>query len=683
MENKMPEILAPAGGMEQLIAAVRCGADAVYLGTNGFNARQNAKNFGDEELSEAVSYCHARNVAVHVTLNTLVFDDEIRKLYDTVEKIAMSGADAVIVQDIAVAKIIRECCPNIALHASTQMTIHNTAGAKAAGELGFSRAVLARELTLEEIQSIAKNSPIETEVFVHGALCTCVSGACYLSAMLGGRSGNRGYCAQPCRLNFSNRWGREYALSLKDMSLVGYAGKLCEAGVSSFKIEGRMKRPEYVAAAVTAVRAALDGKTPDMDTLEKVFSRSGFTDGYITGKRNVSMYGFRRKEDVEASTKVLGSIASLYRAELQKVPVNMEMTLKAGENMHLTVTDGTHKADVYGDIPENAVNKPIDADYTRKLLSKTGGTPFWADSVDVEIEGNITASASQLNLMRRCALEKLTEQRSIVLPHKFTKNEISIQEHKLSLQSEIRLRFENYRQASDCKFAERVIMPLDEILSNKDCVSQFGKKLVAEIPPILWENDSKRLSEKLLQLKDTGVNDVMCSNIGALLTARAVGCTAHGDYGLNILNSVALEEYEKLGLIDATLSFETGMNRIKALKSDIKRGIIAYGYLPLMKLRMCPAKGDNGCGTCPGGKQTVTDKTGVSFPLLCKNQRYTELLNSVPLYVGDKKLSELDFVTLYFTFEDRKTVTDVIRAFLHHDKLATPHTNGLYFRNVL
>ena len=195
MENKMPEILAPAGGMEQLIAAVRCGADAVYLGTNGFNARQNAKNFSDEELSEAVSYCHARNTAVHVTLNTLVFDDEIKKLYDTIEKIAMSGADAVIVQDIAVAKIIRECCPDIALHASTQMTIHNTAGVQAASKLGFSRAVLARELTLEEIQSIAKNSPIETEVFVHGALCTCVSGACYLSAMLGGRSGNRGYCA--------------------------------------------------------------------------------------------------------------------------------------------------------------------------------------------------------------------------------------------------------------------------------------------------------------------------------------------------------------------------------------------------------------------------------------------------------------------------------------------------------
>lgn len=682
IQQKKPEILAPAGGSEQLIAAVRCGADAVYLGTDGFNARQNAKNFSDSELKDAVAYCHARNVAVHVALNTLIFDDEIKNLINKIEVIADCGADAVIVQDIAAAKAVRECCPEIHLHASTQMSIHNSDGVKEAIRLGFSRAVLARELTFDEIKTITAKSDIETEVFVHGALCTCISGACYLSAMLGGRSGNRGYCAQPCRLDFHNSHNREYALSLKDMSLVKYTKQLRDAGVASFKIEGRMKRPEYVAAAVTALRASLDGKEPDMDTLEKVFSRSGFTDGYISGKRNVSMYGYRRKQDVVSSTQILSSISSLYRCERQSVPVNMEITFESEKNTVLTVTDGINSITEYGAIPDKATNKPADKAYIDKFLSKTGGTPFFADNITAHINEPLVVPGAELNRMRRCALENLMSQRSITQPHTFIPYNINIHNRISASAYKIRLRFEKYEQIENYKYAEYIILPLDEIIKHKEYIRMPDCRLIAEIPPILWEKDSESLNDKLSCIKSLGIKDVMCSNIGAIPAAFATGMNIHGDFGLNITNSTALEEYSQMGLVDATLSFETGMNKIKALGASIKRGIIAYGYLPLMKLRMCPAQSASGCSVCDK-KQYLTDRTNAKFRLLCKERKYTELLNSVPLYIGDKAMHNIDFVTLYFTVESGQTIKDVIQKFTHNEKYALPHTTGLYFRNVL
>ena len=276
--NRELEILAPVGGEEQLVAAVRAGAGAVYLGMQRFNARRSAHNFDEAGLRAAVSYCHARGVAVHVTFNTLLRDGELSDALAELGSIARSGADAVIVQDLGAAKLVREHCPNLAMHASTQLTVHNAAGAKQLEALGFTRVVLARELSLGEIEAICAATPLEVEVFVHGALCMCVSGCCYLSSMLGGRSGNRGRCAQPCRLNFQVD-GREYALSLKDMSHLEYIAALRDAGVCSLKIEGRMKRPEYVAAAVHACRAACAGEEYDADNRKNTFSRSGVTAG--------------------------------------------------------------------------------------------------------------------------------------------------------------------------------------------------------------------------------------------------------------------------------------------------------------------------------------------------------------------------------------------------------------------
>ncbi|MBE5818963.1 MAG: U32 family peptidase, partial [Clostridiales bacterium] len=557
------EILAPAGGTEQLVAAVRCGADAVYLGTSGFNARQNARNFGEVQLAEAIEYCAQRNVQVHVTLNTLIFDNEISELKKHIKQVAECGANAIIAQDLATARLVRECCPDMPLHASTQMTVHNSLGVEAARELGFSRVVLARELTLDEISSIAKNTDIEIETFIHGALCTCVSGACYLSAMLGGRSGNRGRCAQPCRLNFTNRHGREYALSLKDMSYVKSLPKLMEAGVASLKIEGRMKRPEYVAAAVTAVKSALDGREPDMKQLESIFSRDGFTDGYLTGKRNVYMYGRRKKEDAQASQSVMGELASLYRAERQSVNVGAEISVRENKPVTLTVNDGINFVTVESVPPQKAINRSTTSEDIYKAISKTGGTPFFLEGLRAHLDDGLAVSGSTLNALRRDALEKLLELRKPV-PKSFNDVPIEIKKHTPAAKKEVRLRFEDFSFVSKnkCRF-DKLIIPVKEILSNSGIANKYKDKLIAELPALVWENDVNSLEQDIESLMKMGITDVICANIGTAHIALAHGSTVHGDMGLNVLNSVSLEEYKALGVADMTVSFEARAAKIK------------------------------------------------------------------------------------------------------------------------
>ena len=386
------EILAPAGNEQSLIAAVRSGADAVYLGTGAFNARRNADNFRDNSLAEAVNYCHGRGVKVYVTLNTLIRDEELSAFLTAAREVAEAGPDGVIVQDMAVVRVLQEICPDLPLVGSTQMSVHNAAGVKALEDMGFARVVLARELTLEEIRTIRKQTRAELEVFVHGALCMSVSGMCYYSAMMGERSGNRGLCAQPCRLNSACN-GRPYALSLKDMSFITRVRDLEAAGVCSVKIEGRMKRPEYVAAAVTAVRDALAGREPDMATLQAVFSRSGFTDGYLTGKRSVRMFGVRTAEDAAASKTVFGKLAELYRREFPGVSVDLKLTA-ADDTLSLTAADGEGNEATATALIQRMDMAPLTEDIARRNLSKTGGTPFAARSCSVDLPDDLPVPGS-------------------------------------------------------------------------------------------------------------------------------------------------------------------------------------------------------------------------------------------------------------------------------------------------
>lgn len=420
-----PEILAPVGGSEQLLAAVRCGADAVYFGLRNFNARRNADNFGGDDVADTIAYCHERGVRVHITVNTLVKDSELAEAQKTVDAAAMAGADALIIQDLAVASYAKERWPEIEMHASTQMAVHNALGVKLLKKYGFDRFVLARELSIDEVKSIIDETGEDVEVFVHGAHCMSLSGNCYLSSMIGGRSGNRGLCAQPCRLECSAcesgafsgtaekraesllREPNDHALSLKDLSYIEHINDLALAGVRSLKIEGRMKRAEYVAAAVTACRDALEGRTPDMETLRSVFSRSGFTDGYYTGLRNRDMFGYRTKDDVVAAESVLKDLAKLYEKEPRIIPVDMELSVFSGIPCSLTVSDGIHTVSVPGDVPQAARTLPISEEYVRRSLSKTGGTPYYLDKLQLKAGDGLMVPASALNDLRRRALEEL------------------------------------------------------------------------------------------------------------------------------------------------------------------------------------------------------------------------------------------------------------------------------------
>lgn len=677
------EILAPVGAQEQLKAAVRSGANAVYLGVDNFNARRNADNFTTENLKDAVKYCRLRDVKVFVTLNTLIFDKEIDELYKTVKAIAKSGADAVIVQDFATVRAVKEVCPDMPLHASTQMAVHNVAGAKLLEEMGFSRIVLARELTLNEMKMIREAVTAELEVFVHGAHCMSTSGNCYLSAMLGERSGNRGLCAQGCRLNWTNTHGREYALSLKDMSYLDSITELMEIGINSFKIEGRMKRPEYVAAAVKSLKKAMSNKPYDKNALRSVFSRSGFTDGYLQGKRTVDMFGYRVKEDVTSATNVLKELEASYKNEIRPNKASARLILKNDEPATLLFSSRGASVEVKGEIPQIPRTAPLSEEIAFRNLSKLGDTSFYLDSTDLENADSLTLPASAINALRRDAANLLEEKLAKkeykindVTPEKsYTKPDFS--------KPKTRIRLESLLQYSKVfEKADLVILPLEEVFNNLEEIELLSVKIAVELPQLIYPNDEKEVFKKLTAIKRTGIVRGVTGNIGGFALLKKAGFKIYGSHGLNITNSISAQSYEDMGLEDVTLSFELSEKGIKNIWADCIKGAYIYGHLPIMLLRNCPQKSETGCGKC-NGKSTLTDRKGIEFPLLCHNKKYSVLHNSVPLYIGDKNLSSLDFLTFYFTIEDKKDCEKIYQAYLNNKAPEGKKTYGLYSRELL
>lgn len=412
----MIEILAPLGGGDCLPAALNTGADAVYLGVTAFSARKNAKNFTFEQLDEVLYQCRLSGVKVYVAMNTLIFDNEMDEAVKTAGILYEKGIDALIVQDMGFVRRLKRGLPGLTLHASTQMTITSASGAEFARKQGFKRVVLAREMSFKEIEQVVKNVDIETEVFVHGALCVCVSGQCLMSAMYGGRSGNRGMCAQPCRLDFTCG-KRHNVLSLKDLSIVEHLRELDRIGVTSAKIEGRMKRPEYVAAAVNACREALSGKAPDLEQLGSVFSRSGFTESYFDGSMR-DMQGIRTKDNVEASSSVLKDIRRLYDKPYKRHKVDISLEIRRDKPVTAMVECAGFKFDYdSGAVPEIALNKPLTAEDVCLRMSKMGGTVFEEGNITCSIDDGLIVSASEINRMRRVILDKITE--------KLTKKEVN------------------------------------------------------------------------------------------------------------------------------------------------------------------------------------------------------------------------------------------------------------------
>jgi len=675
-----PEILAPVGGEEQLLAAVRCGANAVYLGGKLFNARRNAENFDETDLAKAVSYCHARGVKVYVTVNTIVLDSEMEALEAEAEAIAAAGADAVILQDRAALRLFAGRYPSIQRHASTQTTVHNIDGARFLQDIGYDRLVLARELSLREIERICSEVSLPMEAFVHGAHCMSVSGACYLSAMLGGRSGNRGLCAQPCRLDWACGDNR-YALSLKDMSQISHIREMANAGVHSFKIEGRMKRPEYVAAATTACRQALAGRPYDAETLRAVFARSGFTDGYLTGARTADMFGYRTKEDVTDAADVLKPLAALYRNETPLVPVDFQFTMEAAST-ELLVRDGTNEIEVCGGAPEPAVHRTLDEDTARKSLEKTGGTPFLVRNFQAALADGYTLSASSLNALRRQALEELLERRGRTNPHPHVPFEMPVPVPYASSREQPALwaRFYRAEQIPAGESFEHILLPVEQI--TKEAIARFGERLIAQLPTLLFPEDEAALDEHLASLAESGLRAVWTNNSYGIPLGRRLGLEVHGGFGLNVVNTPALLAYADDGLASVTVSFELSMAKILALGGSIPRGIVSYGFLPLMHVRNCPVRAASGCGAC-NGKGELTDRKQIVFPMECDERRTATLLNSVPLDLADRNLTGFDFQLLYFTRETADEAAAVAERYRTAQKTGQSHTGGLYYRTLL
>ena len=684
--EKHAEILAPAGGEAQLRAAVLCGADAVYLGLRGFNARAGAENFDENTLPQTVGWCHARGVRVYVTLNTLVTDRELPQWLHSLDAVAAAGVDGVLVQDLGLAKIIRQRYPTLPLHASTQMTVHNLAGARLLEEMGFAQVVLARELSKEEIAAICAGTSMRCEVFVHGALCMSVSGQCYLSSVLGERSGNRGRCAQPCRLDFKSH-GRGYALSLKDLTLTDRLRELEALGVASFKIEGRLKRPEYVAAAVTACRQSLAGEVPDLETLQSVFSRSGFTDGYYTARRDLTMFGTRTREDAAAAAAVLGKLSALTRNEVGRLPVDMVLTMAPGEPATLAVTDGTHRVEVAGEVPQTALTRPTDEELARRALEKCGGTPFYLQNLTCHIGEGLMLPLSALNRLRAAALTALAEARSVVVPYPQAPATAGEPAGRARPAGAPRLgcRLAAAAQMTPAirRGAGRLSLPLHELAERPELLETGAERWVAELPAFCAPQQEEAVMRALRKLKEQGLTAALCGNLGSLLMAREAGLRIIGDYGLNIINSPAAQQAAALGCDEITLSFECERNAARNIHSPIPIGVIAYGRLPLMLLRNCPGKTAAGCGDCRGINH-ITDRRGEDFPLQCQNRQYTHLLNPRPLFLSDRlpEWDFCDFLTLRFTTETPAECDAILEMYQTGAAPAGSFTRGLYYRTL-
>ena len=692
----MLELLAPAGSMESLRAAVQNGANAVYLGCGIYNARQGAKNFTPQALTEAVKYCHVRDVAVHLTLNTLVSDKETQELVQLIRHAAQSGVDAFIVQDLGVVRLCRQIAPHIPIHGSTQMTIHSLPGVLLCAAWGLSRVVLSRELSREEIRYICQNSPIEIEVFGHGALCMCYSGQCYLSAAIGGRSGNRGRCAQPCRQSYGyGRWQNQYPLSLKDSCLVRELKELEQMGVASLKLEGRMKRPEYVAAVTGIYRKALDTHmvTRDMEkTLLDAFNRQGFTQGYYDGALGGEMFGVR--EDTRENAAFFKELRQTYETgETPLVPIRFQAVVRPGLTQ-LTVIDPQNRVcTAQGPAPETARVAELTKEVLIARLAKTGGTPYRCVEAAVEIEPGLSLSASAINGLRRDVLNQLTALRARRdvpalgrperIPNYRTPQEPPVYNIQVTTKDQITGRLLKMQP-------NLLYVPLHLLTEDAAFARDLVKKVrvCPVLPRVVHDGELARLKEQLRSLRALGIREALVGNLGLLLPVRECGMHPRGDFGLNIYNSAALQSIREMELRSQCLSFEMTLPQIRDAKKGLPCEILAYGRLPLMITENCLIRGRTGQCTCHLGSAKLVDKTGSEFPVIRDGSTCRSvLLNGKKLYWLDRQedLARLGLwaVRLYFTTENPQEVDRVLSACRSGEAMDPGAcTRGLYLRGL-
>lgn len=673
------EILAPCGGFESLAAALNTGADAVYCGMKRFSARRNAENFSDEELEKAVFECHKRGVRLYVTLNTLVYDRELPELAECIKTAAKCGVDGLIVQDLGAASLAREICPELPLHASTQMTLNSVSGVKAAEKLGYSRVVIGRELSKSEISNISENTNAELEIFVHGALCVCVSGQCYMSSLFGGRSGNRGLCAQPCRLDFTClncNEQRHNVISLKDQSLVSHLNDPELLNIASYKIEGRMKRPEYVACAVNACRSAIDGKPYDIERLGRIFSRGGLTEGYYDGSM-LDMNGIRGKEDVENSAAALKGIKELYKAEFPRVPLDIHITIKRGQGISCVGNMGKYGGFITltDEMPEEAKGAPLTEKSVVERMSKLGGTPFYARKITAEVDNGLYVSAAKLNMLRRIICDRMLRETPKYELHEFRlPNKAEPRKpDEVRFRAEVSTK-EQLEQALALDF-ELVYAPMRLLDENTP-----NKKKIAVIPPNILTDCEEDCEERLSELREMGFNKGLAHTLAHAELLKKCGFNLLGGFRMNVLNSLSVKSCIELGFWDITLSIEGRAAELAEISSSRPLGIVAYGRLPLMLTRRCPIANGKPCGK-NGCNSSLKDRQGNEIPVLCGGNS-VELLNPDVLFLSDKPetLQKFDFAVLKFTTETN--VGEVLRLYKNHKKPNGKLTRGLYFRGA-
>ena len=694
----MMELLSAAGSMDALRAAVQNGADAVYLGSGAYNARAGAKNFTLDELREAVRYCHVRGVRVHFAVNTLTTDREAPQIEELVRQAAKAGVDAFIVQDPGTVQLCRRLAPSVEVHASTQMSIHNLDGVLQAAKMGCSRVVLARELRREDIAYICKNSPIEIEVFAHGALCMCYSGQCYLSSVIGRRSGNRGQCAQPCRLPYGyGRFENKYPLSLKDNCLIAWVRELEQLGVTSVKIEGRMKRAEYVAVCTRIYRGAIDGEPvspEDLRALRDVFSRQGFTQGYYVGRTWPEMFGVREKER-ENRSLLQAARLSYENVEQPLVPVRFYAIVNGRQNAMLAVQDDLGNiCKTEGPVPAPAVSRALTQAELHARLSKTGGTPYRCLDVKSVVEPGLSLSAAAINAMRREVLDHLTVLRGRdedvretgsytpprIFPGPGKPPRWSVQVTSAAQITPALLRFA----------PAALYVPLYLFAAPQTWLSALSPQtaVVAVLPRVVWSGENERLRRALDLAYAQGVREVLCGNLGQLELARSRGFAVRGDFGLNLTNSRSMNELQRLGLRSATASFELTLPQLRDLSKAVPTELLVYGRLPLMLTENCIIKNRSGQCACRNGPTKLVDRKGEEFRVLPDQDSCRSVLyNGKKLYLLDKQEAlrglGLWALRLLFTTENPMEV-DRILADARSGGSFDPggNTRGLYLRGV-
>ena len=664
-KNNLPELLAPAGSYEALLAAISAGADAIYIGGKNFGARAYAKNFDLEEIKKAVEICHIHSVKLYVTVNTLVYDKELSLLSDFAAELYRIGVDAVISADLGAISEIRRRVPQLPVHASTQMSVHNTDGANAAAALGCERVVLARELSEKDIVSVTEKCIPETEIFLHGALCVCHSGQCLMSSLVGGRSGNRGECAQPCRLPYS----KGYPLSLKDLSLARHIKKLIESGVSSLKIEGRMKSPDYVYRVTKIYRELLDSCKNATDKeegeLKRVFSRGGFTDGYFKGNTERGMLGIRSEEDKKESREISAELPSP-----AKLKATAKCRLMLGEKAELTLTVGEKSVTALGAIPRNAENAPLTESSVKARLMKMGGTEISLSEEDISLtlDENINLAPSEINALRRDAVTALMNSER-------TASDIAGFEFIPSPKKQKRTKsayFYDVKALSEVKNASPSTLSLfDKIFIPLFKINEYeGDDVGVAFPPVIFDSEADKVRKMLSEAKERGISTALISNISHKKLADEFGFSTFGDFRLNVTNSLTRDEYFKMGIEELILSPELTL----PMSRDVGGSVIVYGRIPLMLTERCFIKENFGCDKC--GNAALTDRTGAKFPMIREFEHRNVFLNSTPTYMGDR-LSEISAARLnshhfIFTVESAKEIRRIVESYKEGKALPYP-----------